>query len=79
MNPVTKSPITSALGVALGLIPAVVQLAGGVAAIAHISIPGVTITGNPSEMILSGVQFLGLGLVGLFAKDWNATGGTKAQ
>jgi hypothetical protein len=77
MNPITTSPLTSTVGVVLGVIPAVVEFSCGFAALAHITIPGVTITGNPSEMLLEGGKFLGIGLLGLFAKDWNRTGGVK--
>ena len=77
MNPVTTSPWTSSFGVVFGILPALIQISCGVAGLANMTIPGVTITGNPSEMIISGLQFLGIGLIGLFAKDWNKTGGTK--
>jgi len=78
MNYVLTNWKTSAVGL-LGLIPGLVSVGAGIAGLAHLTIPGVTVTGNPSEMIINGAPLVVAGVIGLLAKDANVTGGSKQQ
>ena len=78
MNYVLTNWKTSLAGI-LGLVPGIVSVGAGVAGLAHLTVPGVTVTGNPSEMIINGLPLVVAGLIGLFAKDANVTGGNKQQ
>jgi hypothetical protein len=68
---------TSLIGTVLGLIPAAGQIICGASQVMHIPIPGVTVTGNGWEMIANGIPFLCAGLVGIYAKDHDVTGGAR--
>jgi len=64
----------------LGLAPffgGVLSMAAGAAALAHIPIPGVTITGDPWNMLGNGLMAASAGMAAFAAKDANVTGGVK--
>lgn len=55
------------------------QLCVGMSALFHLTIPGITVTGDPMTMVQQGGAAVCMGLVGVLAKDRDVTGGTRHQ
>src|SRR5208283_2939972 len=68
---------TSLWGGLLGTLPGTVMFLCGLAGLLHVNVPGVTITGNPADMVLNGFALIVAGGVGWLAKDGDVTGGTR--
>ncbi len=79
-NPLGVNWKTSIAGLT-SLIPGVVQIGAGAAALLHVSVPGVSVTDDPWVLVGHGVTTLSAALpvvlVGFLAKDGDVTGGTR--
>jgi hypothetical protein len=73
-----SNPRTTFWGLA-PFIGGILSMADGIAALAHISIPGITVIGDPWHMIGSGLVAAGAGMAAFAAKDSNVTGGAKSN
>ena len=76
MNSIFANLKTSAAGMTPILVGALTTL-GGVAALFHIPVPGITVTGDPISMIWTGLAGVSAGLGLFLAKDGDVTGGTR--
>ena len=65
------------------IVPGLVQISAGAAALLHVSVPGVSVTDDPWVLIGHGVTALSAALpgilVGFLAKDKDVTGGSRPQ
>lgn len=77
MKSITTNWKTTLWGVVTGLFPGLLMLAVGLAGLANINIPGVSLTVTPWQLIQNALPFLSAGVLGLIAKDGDVTGGTK--
>ena len=70
------NPRTTIWGIA-PFVAGLVSMAAGALSLMHVSIPGVSVTGDPWQMVGSGIVAASAGMAAFAAKDSNVTGGAK--
>jgi hypothetical protein len=60
----------------MGLVPLLtgaVETLAGLSALMHLTVPGVTVTGDPFSMITTGLPMIATGVGLVLARDWDVT------
>ena len=72
MNGLISNWKTSVAGL-IPLLTGLVEAGAGMAQMLHVTVPGVTVTGDPFTMITAGAPMIATGVGLLLARDFNVT------